>query len=113
MCIADLEIILTRFLFCFFQFAAENGVDDFAQDYTIESLPCITKMPIIGSGTPFRFLIKSIKGEYIDPNHLVMYLKFKIWKKGADGVKTALPEGEKIAPYCGFLYTMFKVLFAS
>ena len=66
-------------------------------------------MPIVGSGTPFRFLIKSIKGEYIDPNHLVLYVKFKIWKKAADGTKTKLPEGEKMAPSCGFLYTMFKV----
>ena len=66
-------------------------------------------MPILGSGTPFRFLIKSIKGEYIDPNHLVMYLKFKLWKRGVDGEKTKLPEGEKVGPCCGFLYTMFKV----
>ena len=90
-------------------FVAENGVDDFAQNYTIETLPSITKMPIIDSGTPLRFTIKSIKGEYIDPNHLVMYLKFKIWKRKADGTKTALAEGEKMAPSCGFLYTMFKV----
>ena len=89
-------------------FVAENGMDDFAQDYTIETLSCITTMPIIGSGAPLRFLIKSIKGEYIDPNHLVMNLKFKIWKKGAGGVKTKMPDGEKITPYCGFLYTMFK-----
>ena len=91
-----------------FQFAANNGTDDFIQDYTIETLPCITKMPISDPGTPLKFVIKSIKGVLIDPNHLELYLKFKIWKK-VGGVKTEIPGAEKVAPYCGFLYTMFKV----
>ena len=66
-------------------------------------------MPIIGSGTPIKFLIKSIKGEFIDPNHLVLGIKFKIWKKDAEGTLKQLEATDNMAPYCGFLYTLFKV----
>ena len=66
-------------------------------------------MPLRGSDAPFKFLIKSIKGEFIDPNNIVLYLKLKIWRKGAGGELKKLEQGEKVAPYSGFFYTMFKV----
>ncbi len=69
----------------------------------------MTKLPLRGSDAPFKFLIKSIKGEFIDPNNIVLYLKFKILRKGAGGELKKLEETENVAPYSGFFYTMFKV----
>ena len=72
-------------------------------------MPCITKLPLKGSDAPFKFLIKSIKGEFIDPNNIVLYLQFTVWRKRDGGVLKKLELGENVAPYNGFLYTMFKV----
>ena len=72
-------------------------------------MPCITKLPLRGEDAPFKFLIKSIKGEFIDPNNIVLYLRLNIWRKGDGGELTRLVEGENVAPYNGFFYTMFKV----
>ena len=68
-----------------------------------------TAIERVRSDAPFKFLIKSIKGEFIDPNNIVLYLQFKVWRKGDGGVLKKLEQGENVAPYNGFLYTMFKV----
>jgi hypothetical protein len=88
---------------------AENEYDDSIEHYVTEIVPCITKFPLKGSDAPFKFLIKSIRGEFIDPNHIVLYLRFKVQKKGDGGQLINIANGENVAPYNGFLYTMFKV----